>query len=71
MVQITSKIRKDELSLEIKKHHYGPERGLPLRSCLRLHKIFLLNESLIISKYTSVKESFMNEVIERIVKLIK
>jgi mRNA interferase MazF len=71
MVQITSKIRNDELSLEINQKHYIDQKALPLQSCLRLHKIFLLNEDLIISKYTAVKESFMNTIIERIIKLIK
>mgnify|MGYP006298855605 CR=1 FL=1 len=71
MVQITSKIRNDELSLEINQKHYIDQKALPLQSYIRLHKIFLLNEDLIISKYTAVKESFMNTIIERIIKLLK
>ena len=49
MVQITSKIRKDKLSLSINKTDFIEGKELPLQSCFRLHKIFLLNESLIIA----------------------
>lgn len=71
MVQITSKIRDDSLSLPINKSDFVNSKELPLQSCIRLHKIFLLNESLIISKNTAVNLGFLDSVIEQITKLIK
>ena len=54
MVQISSKIRYDKLSLPIIKNNYLEENELPLQSYVRLHKIFLLNENLILTKKTAV-----------------
>lgn len=71
MVQVTSKIRNDSLSVRINKTDFVGSKELPLQSCLRLHKIFLLNESLIFSKYTAVNPRFLNSVIEKITNLIK
>ncbi len=71
MVQITSKIRNDNLSLPINKSDFINGKELPLQSCIRLHKIFLLNESLIISKYSAVNTSFLNSVIDKITRLLK
>ena len=71
MVQVTSKIRKDSLSLPLNKTDFVNGKELPLQSCIRLHKIFLLNESLIISKNTAVNHGFLRSVIEKITELIK
>lgn len=71
MVQVTSKIRNDNLSIPIDKSDFINGQELPLQSCIRLHKIFLLNESLIFSKYTSVNPGFLELVIEKIAMLIK
>jgi mRNA interferase MazF len=71
MVQVTSKIRNDNLSLLLDKNVFTDGKELPLKSCIRLHKIFLLNESLIISKNTSIIPSFLYSVIEKITELIK
>jgi len=71
MVQVTSKVRKDNLSLPINKTDFINGKKLPLQSCIRLHKIFLLNESLIISKNTAVNSGFLDLVIEKITKFIK
>ena len=71
MVQITSRIRKDSLSLPIEKSDFVNGKELPLQSCIRLHKIFLLNESLIISKNTAVNSGFLDSVIDKITGLIK
>ncbi|MFD3000262.1 type II toxin-antitoxin system PemK/MazF family toxin [Pontibacter toksunensis] len=61
LVQITSKFRNDGLSLYIDNDQY---EGTPLqiKSYVRPHKIFTLNESLIMSKETTVKELFLLEV---------
>jgi len=71
MVQITSKDKKDMLSLPIKISDYTDNKELPLTSFIRLHKIFLLNESLVISKATSVKPDFLELVTGKIIGLIK
>jgi len=71
MVQVTSKVRNDNLSLSINKTDFINSKKLPLQSCIRLHKIFLLNESLIISKNTAVVSGYLDLVIEKITKLIK
>ena len=71
MVQVTSKIRNDSLSLPINKTDFVDGKELPLQSCIRLHKIFLLNESLIISKNTSVTSDFLDTTVEKITQIIK
>jgi mRNA interferase MazF len=71
MVQITSKVHKDSLTLPINKTDFVNSKELPLQSYIRLHKIFLLNESLIISKNTSVNPEFHNSVIEKFSRLLK
>lgn len=71
MVQVTSKIRSDSLSFPINKTDFVNGKHLPLQSCIRLHKIFLLNESLIISGFTAVNTSFLDLVVEKITNLIK
>ena len=71
MVQVTSKIRNDDLSLPIKKSDFVNDKELPLQSCIRLHKVFLLNESLIISKNTNVNPGFLGSGVEKITALIK
>jgi len=71
MVQVTSKIHKDNLTIPIEKNDFNSGKELPLQSCIRLHKIFLLNESLIITKYSSVNQGFLDSVVEKITGLIK
>ncbi len=71
MVQITSKIRNDSLSLPINKTDFVNGKELPLQSCIKLHKIFLLNDSLIVSKNTAVNSNFMDSVVDRITALIR
>ena len=70
LIQITSKIKHDGLSFPILDEHYKSDK-LPLTSFIRLHKIFLLNESLIIDKITSVKQSFYRKLINTIFELLK
>lgn len=71
LVQITSKAKNDKLTLPVLTVNFSDNKPLPLTSYIRLHKIFLLSESLIISKVASVKSNFMSQVINRIVELIK
>ena len=49
MVQITSKQKTDGLSLQINQTDFSNE-PLVLKSFIRCHKIFLLNESMILNK---------------------
>ena len=71
MVQVTSKIRDDSLTLPINKPDFENGKDLPLQSCIRLHKIFLLNESLIISKNPAVTPDFIGLATEKITQLLK
>lgn len=71
MLQITSKEKADLLSLPIAKNAFTGNKELPLKSFIRLHKIFLLNENLIVGKATSVKKEFLGKVTGEVVKLIK
>ncbi|MCF8309385.1 MAG: type II toxin-antitoxin system PemK/MazF family toxin [Bacteroidales bacterium] len=71
MVQITSKIRSDKLSYLLEKSYYLNDKELPMKSCIRLHKIFLLNEKQIISKNTAIKESIVRDIINEIIDLVK
>ncbi|MEO7983819.1 MAG: type II toxin-antitoxin system PemK/MazF family toxin [Bacteroidota bacterium] len=70
LMQITSRLRNDELSLQIKDNDYS---GTPLLrpSELRLHKIFILNEILIESGITIVSPGFMKIVTAGLMKLIE
>ena len=49
LVQITSKSKEDTLSLPIGRTDFAKNEELPLRSFIRVHKIFLLNERLIVN----------------------
>ena|ERR1700733_14719543 len=70
MVQITSKEKNESLSVEIQPNDFM-ESPLSLRSFVRCHKIFSLNESLIQYKYSSVSELFLNKVIDKVNSLIE
>ena len=69
LVQITSKFIDDNLSIKINKSDCFVE--LPLQSYIRAHKIFTVNNSLIISKLTNISSEFKNTVVEKITQLIK
>jgi len=69
LMQITSRLRNDSLSLIINEIDYT-ESPLLKQSELRLHKIFIINESLIAGSITNVSSGFMKEVIGKLVKLI-
>jgi mRNA interferase MazF len=71
LVQISSKIRADDLSQVIEDSDFQNNKQLPLQSCIRIHKIFTLNEDIILAKYSSLKEDFLENVINKIVTLIR
>ena len=69
LMQITSRLKSDSLSLAIKETDFI---GSPLlkQSELRLHKIFICNEVLIAGSITNVSPGFMKKVVGRLIKLI-
>jgi mRNA interferase MazF len=69
LVQITSKMKNDGLSMDLKDSDFLI-KVLPLKSYIRIHKIFLLNESLIINKITRVSDKFRKQLTSRITELI-
>ncbi len=69
LMQITTRLRGDKLSLSIQKQDYK-EAPLLKQSELRLHKIFILHETLLESKITSVNENFMKAVINKVLALL-
>ncbi len=70
LLQITSRIKQDGLSIEIKAGDYS-ESPLEIKSFIRLYKIFVLNESLILHKKTSVTQPFVNHIVEEALKLLR
>ena len=70
LMQITTRLRNDSLSLPIKESDFTE---LPLLKTgeLRLHKIFILNESLIAGTITKVSNNFMKAVINKLLTLIQ
>ena len=65
MVQITSQVKPDGLSLPINPIDYI-SIPLPLTSFVRIHKVFLLNESLILSRFGAVVPTFHGSVVTRL-----
>jgi mRNA interferase MazF len=70
MMQVTSKLRNDNLSLLLKNEDFN---GTPLlkQSELRIHKIFIINEFLIAGGITNVSDAFMKNVLSAFLKLIE
>jgi mRNA interferase MazF len=69
LMQITSQVLNDGLSLPITSSEYST-KPLPLSSFVRLHKVFLLHESLILRKETELKPSFHQKLLFEFQKLI-
>jgi mRNA interferase MazF len=69
LVQITSKIHPDGLSLPIADTDLL--RPLALESELRCHKLFTVSESVILSKITSAHPHFLQKVATKIQSLIQ
>ena len=69
LVQITSQVKNDGLSLPIQSADYA-NTPLQLISFIRLHKVFLLNESLIIKKSSELIPSFHQRLMVEFQKLI-
>jgi mRNA interferase MazF len=69
IVQITSKLRQDKLSFTITNDDVT--EGLPVKSYIRVHKIFVLEQKLIIGKVSSLKIAKYQELIQRIKQIIE
>ncbi|HOO84158.1 MAG TPA: type II toxin-antitoxin system PemK/MazF family toxin [Prolixibacteraceae bacterium] len=71
LVQITSKNIPDHLTYPLSDNCFVNEKVLPLQSYVRLHKVFLLNQSLIVSKLAELNKNEVASVINGIINLLK
>ena len=69
IVQITSKLKQDKLSITITNDDVTD--GLPVKSYIRIHKIFVLEQRLIKGKVSSLKIAKYEELIQRINQIIE
>ncbi len=70
LMQITSRQwQSNEMSFALEPHNLS--EPLPLKSLLRLHKIFTLNKSLIIKRISKLNEATMREVLHQLFILLK
>ncbi len=70
LVMITSQVKYDGLSLPIASTDYV-EKPLPLTSFIRVHRIFLLNESLISYRFSGVIISLQQAAVRQSNELMK
>jgi mRNA interferase MazF len=69
IVQITSQIKHDQLSLAITADDVTV--SLPVKSYIRIHKIFVLEQKLVKGKVSSLKTEKYKEIIQRINQIIQ
>jgi len=69
IVQITSKLKQDKLNITITNDDIT--EGLPVKSYIRVHKIFVLEQRLIKGKVSSLKIAKFQELIQRINQIIE
>ncbi|MGF7218466.1 mRNA-degrading endonuclease toxin of MazEF toxin-antitoxin module [Spirosoma lacussanchae] len=70
LVMITSQVKYDGLSIPITAADYVGA-PLPLSSFVRFYKVFLLNESLILHKFSAVSPSFRQLISAELGKLLQ
>lgn len=70
MAQITTKEKQDGLSLQLTPEDFAAS-PLKLKSFIRCHKLFLLNEKFILHKASVVKPGLLVILIEKINSLIE
>lgn len=69
IVQITSQLKQDKLSISITSDDVT--EALPVKSYIRVHKIFVLEQKLIKGKVSSLKTAKYKELIQRISQIIQ
>jgi len=69
IVQITSQLKQDKLSIPITSDDVT--ESLPVKSYIRVHKIFVLEQKLIKGKVSSLKTAKYKELIQRINQIIQ
>ncbi|NEW84582.1 MAG: type II toxin-antitoxin system PemK/MazF family toxin [Mariniphaga sp.] len=69
IVQITSKLKHDKLNIFITNDDVTEE--LPVKSYIRVHKIFVLEQRLIKGKVSSLKLAKYDELIQKINQIIE
>lgn len=69
IVQITSQLKQDKLSIPITSDDVT--EALPVKSYIRVHKIFVLEQKLIKGKVSSLKTAKYKELIQRISQIIQ
>ncbi len=69
LMQITSKSKRDGLSMALEDNAVSPH--LPLKSFLRLHKVFTLDHQLVVRKIAHLERSKFNEAIQALFVLLK
>jgi mRNA interferase MazF len=63
LMQITSKFKNDELTFELDNGFYSENKSLPLKSYLKLHKVFTINEELIQKKHTELAKFAISTIL--------
>jgi len=69
IVQITSKLKQDNLSISLT--NKDVTENLPAKSYIRFHKIFVLEQRLIKGKVSSLNNAKYQELIHKINQIIK
>lgn len=69
IVQITSRFRQDKLNITITNEDVTED--LPVKSYIRVHKIFVLEQRLIKGKVSSLKTSKYQELTQKINRIIE
>ena len=68
IVQITSKQKNDRLSISLSNEDVS--ENLPVKSYIRFHKIFVLEQNLIKGKVSRLKKDKYQELIKEITRII-
>jgi len=69
IVQITSKLKQDNLSISLTNDDVT--ESLPVKSYIRFHKIFVLEQRLIKGKVSSLNNAKYQELIQKINQIIE
>lgn len=68
LVQITSKAKRDGLSISLDNSIL--DKPLPLKSYVRIHKIFVLDSGLVLGKISSIKKASYKTITKAISAII-